>query len=268
MDLSASDFELVEDGVRQKIDSFSRVFARRRDRCRRRLARAATVRHRRPDRSARAAPLTRLRKTGATTALVFDHLSAETLTLAQKATLAYVPLCGDSRVRVGVFACDLGMRAMQRYTNDRSAGAAGGRAARCRPAWEERNRRPNGTTTSASALAESDSANASAIAGRRVRRWRSPRAKRGDARRARDRAARSSRRKSNMLRSFETPIARRRGYGTSTVAAGGRPLAAGLPGPEDDRVLLGGASGLAIVVVAARNGDRGGQPLERHRLRG
>ena len=44
------------------------------------------------------------------TALVFDHLSAETLRLAQKATLDYVPMSGESDVRVGVFATDAGVR--------------------------------------------------------------------------------------------------------------------------------------------------------------
>ena len=54
-------------------------------------------------------------------ALVFDHLSSESLALAQKATLAYVPLSGDSPVRVGVFAGDVGVRLLQFYTTDRTA---------------------------------------------------------------------------------------------------------------------------------------------------
>ena len=57
----------------------------------------------------------------ATTALVFDHLSEEALGLAQRATLEYVPMSGDSDVRVGVFATDPGIRVMQGYTTDRSA---------------------------------------------------------------------------------------------------------------------------------------------------
>ena len=35
-----------------------------------------------------------------TTALVFDHLSEEALGLAQRATLQYVPMSGESDVRV------------------------------------------------------------------------------------------------------------------------------------------------------------------------
>jgi len=57
----------------------------------------------------------------ATTALVFDHLGDESLGLAQKATLAYVPMTGDSDVRVGVFATEPGVRIVQSYTTDRSA---------------------------------------------------------------------------------------------------------------------------------------------------
>ena len=53
----------------------------------------------------------------ATTALVFDHLSAETLRLAQKATLDYVPLTGESSARVGVFATEPRMHVVQRFTN-------------------------------------------------------------------------------------------------------------------------------------------------------
>jgi hypothetical protein len=42
------------------------------------------------------------------------------LRLAQKATLEYVPLSGESPVRVGVFATDPGIQVVQRFTTDRS----------------------------------------------------------------------------------------------------------------------------------------------------
>ena len=51
---------------------------------------------------------------------MFDHLSEEALGLAQKATLEYVPMTGESDVRVGVFATDPGIRVMHGYTTDRS----------------------------------------------------------------------------------------------------------------------------------------------------
>ena len=54
-----------------------------------------------------------------TTALVFGHLSSESLGLAQRATLDYIPASGESTARVGVFATDPGIRAVQGYTTDR-----------------------------------------------------------------------------------------------------------------------------------------------------
>ena len=65
----------------------------------------------------RTRPQTRPRKT--TVALVFDRLSPESLRLAQRATLDYVPASGDSEVRVGVFATEPGLQVLQRYTTDR-----------------------------------------------------------------------------------------------------------------------------------------------------
>lgn len=120
-DLDAGDFELSEDGAPQKIDSFTRVSHgggigvgiafRAPDR-------SVTINPTaRPETGAAAAPL----EDAATVALVFDHLSSESLALAQKATLAYVPLSGDSPARVGVFAGDSGIRMLQFYTTDRSA---------------------------------------------------------------------------------------------------------------------------------------------------
>jgi VWFA-related protein len=53
-----------------------------------------------------------------TTALVFDHLSAESLRLAQKATRDYVPLTGEWQGKIGVFATDPGVRVVQGYTSD------------------------------------------------------------------------------------------------------------------------------------------------------
>ena len=94
--------------------------ARRRHRRRRRLALAATTVGQRRRPAPRRPPPTPATE-DATTAIVFDHLSAETLRLAQRATLDYVPVSGESSVRVGVFATDLGIRAVQRYTTDRAA---------------------------------------------------------------------------------------------------------------------------------------------------
>jgi VWFA-related protein len=119
--LTAADFELTEDRVAQKIDSFTRVS--------RGGGIGVGVAWRSPETTTlvsapgtagdgRTAPGDAV--DDATTALVFDHLSSESLRLAQKATLAYVPMSGESSVKVGVFATDPGVRVIQRYTNDRA----------------------------------------------------------------------------------------------------------------------------------------------------
>ena len=117
-DLTAADFEIAEDGVRQTIGSFSRVsrgggigvgVAWR-------SPRPVTL----PSPAAPSVEAAALSPEDATTALVFDHLSAETLRLAQKATLDYMPVGGAAGVQVGVFATDVGVRAVQRYTTDRA----------------------------------------------------------------------------------------------------------------------------------------------------
>ena len=123
--LSAGDFAVEESGVPQKIDSFSRVS--------RGSGIGVGVAWRGPDRSAvvsvtppdarePGAPDTAPAATDdATTALVFDHLSSESLRLAQRATLDYVPMTGESGVRVAVFATNPGVRLLQPYTTDRAA---------------------------------------------------------------------------------------------------------------------------------------------------
>ncbi len=114
-DLVAADFELAEDGIRQTLDSFTRVS---------RGGIGVGVAWKSPDHvivppstadpEAAAGPSPE----AVTTALVFDHLSADALGLAQRATLGYVPATGESSVRVGVFATGPGVRVVQPYTSD------------------------------------------------------------------------------------------------------------------------------------------------------
>ena len=118
--LGAADFELAEDRVPQKIDSFTRVA--------RGGGIGVGVAWKTPGKTTLvSAPAGSGESDGpgdtvddATTAIVFDHLSTESLRLAQKATLAYVPMNGESSVKVGVFATDPGVRIIQRYTTDRA----------------------------------------------------------------------------------------------------------------------------------------------------
>jgi VWFA-related protein len=119
-DLTADDFAVAEDGVGQKVDSFTRVSHG--------SGIGVGVAWRPANKTLAVMPTTPPPSPAdttstvedATTAIVFDHLSTESLRLAQKATLDYVPMSGESGVRVGVFATDPGVRMLQSYTTDRT----------------------------------------------------------------------------------------------------------------------------------------------------
>jgi VWFA-related protein len=120
MDLSADDFSIAEDGVAQKVDSFSRVT--------RGGGIGVNVAWRAPDRTVAVAPpsdgaaapsAAESLAEQSTTAIVFGHLSSESLGLAQRATLDYIPASGEFSSRVAVFAAEPGIRAVLDYTSDR-----------------------------------------------------------------------------------------------------------------------------------------------------
>src|SRR3954463_182433 len=117
-DLTAADFLVSEDSAPQKIDSFTRVSHG--------SGIGIDVAWRSPGNTVNIAGTgagsagSAAAAEAATTALVFDHLSAESLRLAQKATLQFVPLTGESSARVAVFATDPGVRVIQSYTTDRT----------------------------------------------------------------------------------------------------------------------------------------------------
>ncbi len=118
IDLSAGDFEVAEDGIAQQVDSFTRVT--------RGGGIGVNVAWRSPDQTTTVSTVTSTAATAtepadeeSTIALVFDHLSSESLGLAQRATLDYIPSGGESSARVGVFAAAPGIRAVQGYTTDR-----------------------------------------------------------------------------------------------------------------------------------------------------
>ncbi len=109
-DLTASDFELYEDDVRQKIGNLTLVA---------------------PDRSPVASPLpggnaaTRLQPAPTATAnptfvaLVFDRLSPEARALSHKGALTYLEAGGDLDF-AGVFLSDLSLVTVQTFTTDRT----------------------------------------------------------------------------------------------------------------------------------------------------
>ena len=114
-DLDARDFELFEDGVLQKLETFNRVS---------RGSGIGVGVTWKPTTSPTAVSLspvgtaTQDVEADGATAIVFDHLTAESLRLAQQATLAYVPLTGTLPGRIAVFATEPGVRLLQAYTTD------------------------------------------------------------------------------------------------------------------------------------------------------
>ena len=117
VDLSADDFEILEDQVAQKLGSFSVVergggigikVGRRVN------GPVAVAAGSEPSAAAAVPPAT----DQPTVALVFDALRPEPLALAQKAALAYLPMTDGSEGRIGVFASEPGLRVLQPYTGD------------------------------------------------------------------------------------------------------------------------------------------------------
>ena len=109
-DLKAADFEVLEDGVLQKIESF-RFVARE--------ATATTETKGENSKTGSATTPTPVKRSSpAITALVFDRLSPEARALARKAGLAYAQegMAGGSFT--GVFGIDQALRTFQTFTDD------------------------------------------------------------------------------------------------------------------------------------------------------
>jgi VWFA-related protein len=119
-DLTAADFDVAEDGVPQKVDTFTRISRGAGIGVGVAWKSAGKTVSVNPTATTAPAEAPDAPADIATTALVFDHLSSESLRLAQRATLEYVPMTGESAVRVGVFATDPGVRVVQPFTTDRS----------------------------------------------------------------------------------------------------------------------------------------------------
>ena len=116
-DLTRDDFEVYEDAVPQTVGSFS-VVSRASGigiQVRRRAPGTTTV-------STASAPAeaseAKTDDRPPTTAMVFDSLTPEALSLAQTAALAELPMNGKSPGRLGVFSTEPGLRLLQPYTED------------------------------------------------------------------------------------------------------------------------------------------------------
>jgi VWFA-related protein len=111
-DLKATDFEVFEDGVRQKVESLR--FVSREP--------APVTSEKRDDTSTGAASVTEgtavKRSTPTVTALVFDRLSPEARALARKAGLAYTQEGMATGSFTGVFGIDQTLRTIQPFTDN------------------------------------------------------------------------------------------------------------------------------------------------------
>jgi VWFA-related protein len=115
LDLKADEFELLEDGIRQEIGSFTLVS--------RGAGIGIDVKLKSPEeaRTVVATPGTRPEEPEplpSVVALVFDMLSPEAMNFAQKAALAHIKMSGETESRIGVFATEPQVRVLQRYTTD------------------------------------------------------------------------------------------------------------------------------------------------------
>lgn len=113
-DLSAADFEIYEDGVRQEVGSLT-LYTPESTGAPARGAAAAPVPAgpEPPSKSAAVEPPPQ-----PVVALVFDRLSQEARAVAHKAALGYVGSAGESQALVGVFGIDLSLVTHQNYTRD------------------------------------------------------------------------------------------------------------------------------------------------------
>jgi VWFA-related protein len=108
-DLTAADFEIYEDGVRQQIDSF-RAVSRGPEPERAEVSPAATAPALRPE--------TEVIPRQALIAIVFDRLSPNARQLAHKAATTYLEQARRPDDLVGVFSIDIGLRTLQAYTTE------------------------------------------------------------------------------------------------------------------------------------------------------
>ncbi len=111
-DLKTTDFEILEDGVPQKIESFRFVSRETIP------VNPESKDGKAPDVPSTTTPVPTRRTTPAVTALVFDRLSPEARALARKAGLAYAQEGMASGGFTGVFGIDQALRTVQNFTDD------------------------------------------------------------------------------------------------------------------------------------------------------
>jgi VWFA-related protein len=115
-DLKAADFEILEDGVLQKVESFR--FVMREGAAGAADAKEGSNEPSAPTPTTTPVPIPGKRSTPAITALVFDRLSPEARALARKAGLAYTHGGMSPGDFTGVFGIDQSLRTVQSFTDD------------------------------------------------------------------------------------------------------------------------------------------------------
>ena len=112
-DLKASDFEVIEDGVKQKVESFRFLSTDSIP-----AAEPKTNANNQPAAATETAAAPPARSTPSVTALVFDRLSPEARALARKAGLAYAQQGTTVGEYTGVFTIDQALRTIQSFTEN------------------------------------------------------------------------------------------------------------------------------------------------------
>jgi len=115
-DLTAADFEVMEDGVKQKIQSFT--FVNREAPPAAPDTRSQDAKEVRPQAPANTTAPTSIRTSPGITALVFDRLSPEARALAKKAGLAYAQEGMAGGDYTGVFRIDQSLNTIQPFTDN------------------------------------------------------------------------------------------------------------------------------------------------------
>ncbi|MBI1761843.1 MAG: VWA domain-containing protein [Acidobacteria bacterium] len=114
-DLSADDFEVLEDGVKQTVDGFERIS--------RESGLVAEAKEKAAPKPANTTPVTvrdpNDKQMGATAmALVFDRLSPDARNRARQAALSYVGSVKELSAYTGVYSVNLSLSAIQSFTRD------------------------------------------------------------------------------------------------------------------------------------------------------
>ena len=263
-DLTKEDFEIYENDVPQTVGSFS-VVSRASGigiQVRRRAPGTTTVASS-VDPAESAAPPEADEKPP-TTAMVFDSLTPEALSLAQTAALAELPMNGKSPGRLGVFSTEPGLAAAAALYRGPRARAVGRPPSVCRGHLARRGRGSSGARRSTTASSSSTRCRAaSASTGRR------PSALATTTRSTAQAIveAQMANMEMRMIRNFETIDRDHRGIRHRQRADDHHPVAHLVAGPQDDRLLLRGPPGVAGAPGQARLGRQRGQPRQRQRVR-